>query len=116
MKYLDLEPLKIYPSTNGTQGYKTNLGGLSFIIISILTGLAIFAFGREIVEKKNPSVISSEMYDSFPSIEGKQMYLAFSAFLKGGFTIPELSRYISLIITTADTDGQSKTFYNFSNF
>ena len=106
MLILDLEPLNIHPLINKKQGYKTIFGAVSFILISVLSILASIAFGRELVEKKNPFVIYSEEYYSYPIIKSQEMHMAIGVMFIGGFSIPEVDKYLQIIVKTSDTNTE----------
>ena len=106
---LDLEPLQLNPSISKDNGYKTYLSAFSTLLITILSLLAIFAFGSEIVFKKNPIVAISEYYNEYPIIQSNKIALAFTALHKKTCKIEEFDKYLEFTFISTDTDGKRIT-------
>lgn len=63
LDYFGNQPHFLY---NSLQKHQTFLGGLMSIFVYILVGLGFFAFGKELILKESPAVISSAEYLEVP--------------------------------------------------
>lgn len=106
MNYLDFNNLQIHPSVKGSASFQTSFGGLTILVSGLLTFLCSYAFGRELWEKTNPSVNTSDQFLTSPPIIPKNSFnVAFSAQLIGGYIIPDVDKYIKLSLLFTDTDS-----------
>lgn len=106
MKWLDSSNCQIQPSISGNSSFQTSFGGATFILSAVLTLLCSIAFGRELWEKSNPSVNMSDIFLSVqPTIQKSNMNVIFAPMFNGGFTIPNVEKYIRLSIIFADTSN-----------
>lgn len=109
MKNFDFNNLRIDPSISGMCYFKTHFGGITIVLSAILTLFCCIAFGKEIWEKKNPTVNMSEQTLSDPILLKTDFVAALSATFTGGFAIPEIERYLHFQGVFSDTDGSRPT-------
>jgi hypothetical protein len=67
IRTLDRIAPQIQLNYKGYSKYKTIMGGLISLIISLLTFALTIYYGRELFMKENPSIISSTIYNKMPS-------------------------------------------------
>lgn len=56
LKKIDITAPEVKLNVQGLESYKSKSGGILSLLLGILTILAFIAFGRDIIEKKNPNV------------------------------------------------------------
>lgn len=113
LKKIDLNDIKIPIFINKKIGFNTIYGGITTLILIILSSLIMFAFGRDLIEKKVPTVTVSQDYIDFPIINKKDIKIAFNAFLIGGFPIQNFSQYLtfSFVIASTGYDKEKPTVF-----
>lgn len=109
MKSIDLYPYLPEFQINGTNGYKTRVGGLITSLITVGVTLASIAFCREIFEKANPIVMNSINYEEMPTIEKGAISLFLAPLLPAGLLIKEANRYFKYTLNMANSDSQNTT-------
>lgn len=87
---------KVYFSEQTKFG--TVLGGFFTIILLVLTILATIGFGRDIIERKNPTVLTSNTFIE-PSLNLDQgIAIGYRLFYTGGKLIPDLDRLVDIFV------------------
>ena len=95
-------------------GFSTKLGGVMSILIGILTTLAIFAFGMELVDKTAPTTNISEAYLENPKLDN-DLFIGFQ-FVRSGLTpFYNAEKYLSFSFniykTIMDENNEMQTQY-----
>lgn len=110
----DYEPLTLSPKVNKQNGFSTAFGGFITILIGLLSILAFFGFGKDIYNKTNPTVLTSENFLSHPILKKENIKVAFAPIFINPREIPNFNRHIDMKIIISDSDGTRKgneTFY-----
>lgn len=109
MQNFDIFPYQPSLNVNETNGYKTGLGGILSILLSLCSLLSIGYFGKDLVFKLNPISSVSELYDSDPLLEYDKIHLSLGLGAAGGVPIPELESYVSFYFGYIDLDNTRTT-------
>jgi hypothetical protein len=92
----------------GKSNYKTILGSIFSIIISILTLLSLIAFGIDLLKRESPVSVLSTEYLKTPVINGKDLFFTIAPMFPGGRELTEIDRKLTIQMNFADTDGGRK--------
>jgi hypothetical protein len=88
--------------------YKTTLGGYLTILIAILSILALIGFGKNMLLKLNPTLYQNDVFSLENEIKFNDIPFAIGLMQRGGFTIPDLSRKLKVILEYSITNSSNK--------
>lgn len=108
MKYLDLIGPKADLYMNKSKIFRTTLGGILTILVSILSILCFFGFGLDLIEKVHPETITSKDFVDYPIINKTDQFYLVGPHLSGGGSIPEIERKLNMIFTYSDTNAEER--------
>ncbi len=91
--------------------FKTLIGGVLTIIISVLTILASISFGDDIYLRKNPAILLNKNFIEPEYNMTQQNIIGYRLFFTGGKRIPELNRLVDIFMlhTVFDPNLQEST-------
>lgn len=113
--YLSYQPVL---TINDTKGFKTKFGASLTLLLGLCSFLSLIAFGKDLVLKQNPSVLTAEVYEPVPIILKDDIFFAYSGGLSGGIEIIDFDRYLKFRFGKVDMDGSREgasalfTFYD----
>lgn len=102
--FLAYQP-EIYIHKGESTKYKTAFGGIMSILIVILTVMATFGFGIDIINRRNPSVVLNRNYANYPNLTITQDFLlSFGLFFDKGVLIDEIDTLVDIYFIYAITN------------
>lgn len=109
MRKLDLFPFQPILHVDTNCGFMTSFGGGITILLGVTTILAIIEFSKDVFQKNEPFVISSDNVEFFPHFPKEHFQAFISPQMAGGIYIPESDRYVNVRVQIADSDFTDKT-------
>lgn len=109
MQSFDFYPYLPQLQVNGSEGYKTKVGGAITLTIAIGIILSCIAFCRELFEKTNPIVLNSINFDEGPTLSKDSIALFMAPLLPGAVAIPDAETYFKFTVEMSDTDAVNST-------
>jgi hypothetical protein len=105
LKSIDLFGIPVVMSVRDSSSYKSFMGGLLTIFMIFLGIMAFVAFGRDLIEKKVPTVLGQKSLNTAPYfMVDKNFTMMFALLDKDSFALPDQDRTFKITLQAGNVN------------